>query len=115
MRHTFAVFCRQQIIMCRPYGRLVFIFASLSFCLCCVGGFRSHRVCWRISYFQFRSHHRSTAVAAIIEEGGFTCFTTRCLTSRRSQSPLALAVPLSRFASRVGGGSAFYVRRLDAL
>src|ERR1035437_585861 len=31
--------------------------------------------------------------------------------SRRSQPPLALAVPLSRFASRVGGGSAFYVRR----
>src|ERR1039458_7070420 len=34
-----------------------------------------------------------------------------CLTSRRSQPPLALAVPLSRFTSRVGGGSAFYVRR----
>src|SRR5664279_5357369 len=32
------------------------------------------------------------------------------LTSRRSQPPLALAVPLSRFTSRVGGGSAFYVR-----
>src|ERR1035437_4895616 len=32
------------------------------------------------------------------------------LTSRRSQPPLALAVPLSRFPSRVGGGSAFYVR-----
>src|ERR1035437_7025686 len=30
--------------------------------------------------------------------------------SRRSQPPLALAVPLSRFTSRVGGGSAFYVR-----
>jgi hypothetical protein len=28
---------------------------------------------------------------------------------RRSQPPLALAVPLSRFTSRVGGGSAFYV------
>jgi hypothetical protein len=26
--------------------------------------------------------------------------------------PLALAVPLSRFTSRVGGGSAFYVRGL---
>ena len=26
-----------------------------------------------------------------------------------SQPPLALAVPLSRFTSRVGGGSAFYV------
>ena len=34
------------------------------------------------------------------------------LTSRRSQPPLALAVPLSRFTPRVGGGSAFYVRRL---
>src|ERR1035437_7862802 len=34
------------------------------------------------------------------------------LTSRRSQPPLALLVPLSRFTSRVGGGSAFYVRRL---
>jgi len=33
------------------------------------------------------------------------------LTSRRSQPPLALAVPLSRFTSRVGGGSAFYVRQ----
>src|ERR1017187_2917896 len=48
---------------------------------------------------------------------------TQCrLTSRRSQPPscpaiaserrlMALAVPLSRFTSRVGGGSAFYVRR----
>ena len=35
----------------------------------------------------------------------------RGLTSRRSQPPLALAVPLSRFTSRVGGGSAFFVRR----
>src|SRR5665647_1009599 len=33
------------------------------------------------------------------------------LTSRRSQPPLALSVPLSRFTPRVGGGSAFYVRR----
>ena len=32
------------------------------------------------------------------------------LTSRRSQPPLALSVPLSRFTSRVGGGSAFFVR-----
>jgi len=32
--------------------------------------------------------------------------------SRRSQPPLALSVPLSRFTSRVGGGSAFFVRRL---
>src|ERR1035437_7170915 len=30
--------------------------------------------------------------------------------SRRSQPPLALAVPLSRFTPRVGGGSAFFVR-----
>src|ERR1017187_2042746 len=37
---------------------------------------------------------------------------TQCrLTSRRSQPPLALSVPLSRFTSRVGGGSAFFVRR----
>ena len=36
--------------------------------------------------------------------------TTCRLTSRRSQPPLALAVPLSRFTPRVGGGSAFYVR-----
>ena len=34
------------------------------------------------------------------------------LTSRRSQPPLALAVPLSRFTPRVGGGSAFFVRPL---
>src|ERR1017187_8634073 len=33
------------------------------------------------------------------------------LTSRRSQPPLVLSVPLSRFTSQVGGGSAFYVRR----
>jgi len=37
---------------------------------------------------------------------------TSGLTSRRSQPPLALAVPLSRFTSRVGGGSASFVRRL---
>ncbi len=29
--------------------------------------------------------------------------------SRRSQPPLALSVPLSRFTSQVGGGLAFYV------
>ncbi len=34
-----------------------------------------------------------------------------CSTSRRSQSALALAVPLSQFTPRVGGGSAFVVRR----
>ena len=28
---------------------------------------------------------------------------------------MALAVPLSRFTSQVGGGSAFYVRRLRAI
>src|ERR1035441_2677439 len=33
-----------------------------------------------------------------------------CLTSRRSQPPLARSVPLSRFTPRVGGGSTFYVR-----
>src|ERR1039457_7300691 len=33
-----------------------------------------------------------------------------CNSQQRSQPPLALAVPLSRFPSRVGGGSAFYVR-----
>src|SRR5450830_1662717 len=32
--------------------------------------------------------------------------------SRRSQPPLALSVPLSRFTPRVGGGSAFFVRPL---
>jgi hypothetical protein len=32
----------------------------------------------------------------------------------KSPEPLALAVPLSRFTSRVGGGSAFFVRRQDA-
>src|SRR5450631_2434585 len=36
------------------------------------------------------------------------------LTRRRSQPPLALAVPLSRFTSRVGGGSAFFVSGLGA-
>ncbi len=35
------------------------------------------------------------------------------LTSRRSQPPLALSVPLWRFTSRVGGGSAFYVSHAD--
>jgi len=33
--------------------------------------------------------------------------------SRRSQPPLALAVPLSRFTSRVGVGSAFFVDMAD--
>jgi hypothetical protein len=37
------------------------------------------------------------------------------LTSRRSQPPLALAVPLSRFTSQVGGGSAFFVRHHRAV
>ena len=39
-------------------------------------------------------------------------FTFCSLTSRRSQPPLALSVPLSRFTSQVGGGSAFFVRRI---
>jgi len=34
--------------------------------------------------------------------------------SRRRQPPLALAVPLSRFTPRVGGGSAFYVDMADS-
>ena len=38
----------------------------------------------------------------------------RRLTSRRSQPPLALSVPRSRFTSSVGGGSAFFVRRFLA-
>src|ERR1039458_3263007 len=37
------------------------------------------------------------------------------LTSRRSQPPLPLCVPLSRFTSRVGGGSAFFVRPHEVL
>jgi hypothetical protein len=45
----------------------------------------------------------------------FVCQIVRSLTSRRSQPPLALAVPLSRFTSRVGGGSAFYVRLLKRM
>ena len=35
--------------------------------------------------------------------------------SRRSQPPLARSVPLSRFTPRVGGGSAFFVRRFSHL
>ena len=35
---------------------------------------------------------------------------TLCNTQQLTQPPLALSVPLSRFASRVGGGSAFFVR-----
>ena len=38
-------------------------------------------------------------------------YVTSRLTSRRSQPPLARSVPLSRFTSPVGGGSAFFVRR----
>jgi hypothetical protein len=33
-----------------------------------------------------------------------------CKSQQLTQPPLALSVPLSRFTSRVGGGSAFYVR-----
>src|SRR5260221_4291236 len=40
---------------------------------------------------------------------GRKCASRRLTASRRSQPPLALAVPLSRFTSRVGGGSAFLV------
>src|SRR5208282_585936 len=58
----------------------------------------------------------------MINETTLPCFLGHCpppggvgvLTSRRSQPPLALSVPLSRFTPRVGGGSAFYVRRLAA-
>jgi hypothetical protein len=35
------------------------------------------------------------------------------MTPNKSPEPLALAVPLSRFTSQVGGGSAFFVRPLD--
>src|SRR5208282_387155 len=56
----------------------------------------------------------------MINETTLPCFLGHCpppggvgvLTSRRSQPPLALSVPLSRFKPRVGGGSAFYVRPL---
>src|ERR1039458_10298815 len=40
----------------------------------------------------------------------FLLVATSGLTSRRSQPPLRLSVPLSRFTSQVGGGSAFFVR-----
>ena len=36
-----------------------------------------------------------------------------CNTQQLTQPPLALSVPLSRFTSRVGGGSAFYVTHVD--
>jgi hypothetical protein len=36
-------------------------------------------------------------------------------TSRRSQPPLARSVSLARFTSRVGGGSAFFVRPHDTM
>src|SRR5665647_1262905 len=50
-------------------------------------------------------------MSVMIREDLFEVGTLTCgLTSRWSQPPLALAVPLSRFTSRVGGGSAFYVR-----
>ena len=38
---------------------------------------------------------------------------TLCNTQQLTQPPLALSVPLSRFTSRIGGGSAFFVRRID--
>jgi len=37
-----------------------------------------------------------------------------CNTQQLTQPPLALAVPLSRFTPRVGGGSAFFVRHRHA-
>jgi hypothetical protein len=37
---------------------------------------------------------------------------TLCNSQQLTQPPLALAVPLSRFTSQVGGGSAFFVRPL---
>ena len=37
-----------------------------------------------------------------------------CNSQQRAQPPLARSVPLSRFTSRVGGGSAFFVRLLRA-
>ncbi len=37
-----------------------------------------------------------------------------CNSQQETQPPLALSVPLSRFTSRVGGGSAFFVRQLRA-
>jgi hypothetical protein len=57
-------------------------------------------------------HRDSLFVLAVVtdSEDSKDEVTPCCLTSRRSQPPLALAVPLSRFTSRVGGGSAFYVR-----
>ena len=45
----------------------------------------------------------------------FNRYGTLCNTQQLTQPPLALSVPLSRFTSRVGGGSAFYVRPLDTL
>ena len=39
----------------------------------------------------------------------FNRYLPLCNTQQLTQPPLALAVPLSRFASQVGGGSAFYV------
>src|ERR1035437_7113830 len=53
---------------------------------------------------------RSCQPAGIFRGSFFELWTFRRLTSRWSQPPLAVSVPPSRFTSRVGGGSAFYVR-----
>jgi hypothetical protein len=53
------------------------------------------------------------SVVQIFDAEFLRLWTSRSLTSRRSQPPLALAVPLSRFTPRVGGGSAFFVRRMS--
>ena len=59
-----------------------------------------------------RQQSFSRAAVYRVASSGQSCrVCTRCrLTSRRSQPPLALAVPLSRFTPRVGGGSALFVR-----
>jgi len=45
----------------------------------------------------------------------FNRYGTLCNTQQLTQPPLALSVPLSRFTPRVGGGSAFFVRRIRAM
>jgi len=40
---------------------------------------------------------------------------TSLMPNQSPEPPLTLSVPMSRFTSRVGGGSAFYVRPLRAL
>jgi hypothetical protein len=55
----------------------------------------------------------SVGAAARLNDGDDDYY--ECLTSRRSQPPLVIAVPLSRFTSLVGGGSAFFVRRRQSI